>query len=326
MDIRSMLWIDKYRPKSLDELVTSEDMMAIFKDYITKQEIPNLILYGPPGGGKSTFARILTSKNGLLQHPDDNLLALNGSAKESKGIGYVEDVMEPFLKIPPMQDKFKIVFIDEGDYLTDAALHSLRGIIEKYQERYGRFIITCNYLSKLPEAIQSRFRKYHFKQIPKDFVIEYCKDILEKESIKFDKNDILFIIDSLYPDVRQIIDSLQENSFSGELKVNRNIILSNEKAIIGAFIEMLKFITDNQGSKAKQKISIISQLVENEDINYRNIYNELFGSNIPANIKILINKASNEHRDCFIPKMHFMSLVLDSFTQYKKFLDLSSKG
>ena len=185
MDIVNALWVEKYRPKKLEDLVLPESYRLDFEKCIKNKNIGNIIFAGPPGSGKTTIARILASRRGVLNHPSDNLLEMNGSSKESRGINFVDQVIEPFLKIPPAgKDNFKIVFIDEADFLTDASFKSLRGIIEAYHEQ-NRFVLTCNYLSKIPDPVQSRFQTYMFKQMPIDFVVDYYKKMLDTENIKY---------------------------------------------------------------------------------------------------------------------------------------------
>lgn len=118
MSLVESLWVEKYRPKTIKDVVFSEGHSEDFERYVNNGEIPNLCLYGPPGGGKTTISLILSSPYGVLKNPDDNLLELNGSAQSSRGISFVENTIVPFLKLPPFgKDKHKIVFIDEADYL-----------------------------------------------------------------------------------------------------------------------------------------------------------------------------------------------------------------
>ena len=210
-DIIESLWIEKYRPKKLDDLVLPEQYMNDFRKIIERGSLPNLLLSGPPGGGKSTLARVLCSKHGVLQNKKDNLLYINGSARKSRGIGFVDDVIEPFLKHPPSRDDFRVVFIDEADNLTGDSYNSLRAVIEKYHVAYGRFIFTCNYISKIPDAIQSRFIQYIFRQIPKDFIFDYCIKILMSENIEYVDKDVKMIVNNLYPDVRKIVNVVQRS-------------------------------------------------------------------------------------------------------------------
>jgi DNA polymerase III delta prime subunit len=325
MEILNTLWVEKYRPRTLEELVLPEDVMGEFKQYILKRQIPNLLFSGPPGSGKSTLARILCSKNGIISSPDDNLLEINGSAKETRGISFVQDTIEPFLKVPPLGDGYKIVFIDEADYLTDASAHSLRAVIEKYSEK-ARFILTCNYLSKIPDAIQSRFTSYSFKQFPIDFVIKYCKNILVKENVKHDDKTLKYIVDNLYPDVRRIVNSLQRCSTTGELKVNKDIVQTNEKMLVSLIMEVINFIQSNQDHKLNATIgSIVQLLTSNQDLEFRSVYVDLFNRpETPIPAKIIVNKFTNSHQDCLVPSMHALAMVyeiieiLQKYKQIKK--------
>ncbi len=228
MEIINSLWVEKYRPKTIEDLVLPDQYKEDFKKGIQDKEIPHILLYGPPGSGKSSLARILSSKTGVMNNPKDNLLEINGSAKETRGISYVQDGIEPFLRVPPAgKDKHKIVFIDEFDFFTEQAFSSLRNVIEKYTQT-GRFLLTCNYISKIPDAIQSRVQSYKFDKIPVSYVINFCSNILNKENIKFDIKDVNFVVESLYPDIRKIVNSLQKSSITGELKINKDIVGYNK--------------------------------------------------------------------------------------------------
>jgi len=321
MELVNSLWVEKYRPRKLDDLVLEETQKDTFTKYIQKREIPHCLFTGPAGSGKTTLAQILASKNGVLQNPADNLLEINGSGKETRGISYVDDVIEPFLKIPLIGggDNYKIVFIDEADFLTDAAFKSLRHVIEKYSQA-SRFVFTLNYISKVPDPVVSRFQVFVFKQIPIKFISEYCKKILEAEKIEYDKMDVDFVVEGLYPDVRKIVNALQKSSASGKLKISKDIVQTEEKLIVSSVLETISSISRNEMNRVGKEMTTIVNLLNNESIDYRNIYSTLFFSgSVPGNAKIIINKYSNQHQDSLIPQMHFMGMMFEVIQVLKEY-------
>ena len=326
MEITNSLWVEKFRPKKLEDLVLPENYKKDFVECVQRKEIGNLLLSGSPGSGKTALTRILCSKEGIIQNREDNVLELNGSSKESRGISFVNDVIEPYLKIPVARpDNYKIVFIDEADFLTEASFSSLRNILEKYSA-HARFIFTCNYISKIPEAIQSRCQHYVFKQMPIEFVIEYCKGILTSEKISFEEKDLKFIIDNLYPDIRRIVNTLQRSSLSSKLVTDRSISLSSEKIIISNVVEIISFIQSEQDHKINNVINNLVKMLGEMDLDFRTIYSDLFfRAEVPTNAKIIINKYSNSHADCLLPNMHFLSCTFDMIQGLQKYKALTGK-
>ncbi|HUU87783.1 MAG TPA: AAA family ATPase [Candidatus Glassbacteria bacterium] len=319
-ELMDSMWVEKYRPKKLEDLALPERYTLDFKRMIAKCELPNLLFSGPPGGGKTTLARVLCSNTGVLFRKDDNMLSVNGSSRKTRGIGFVDDVIEPFLKHPPGGDKYKVVFIDEADKLTADGYDSLRALIEKYHVAYGRFIFTCNYLSRIPDPIQSRFIPYVFSQIPKEFVLRYCKTILEAEKVDYKDADIQVAITNLYPDVRKIVNALQRASWEGKLKLSEKDVITNERKIVTFIRQIISFIEKGQANKLGSVVNSIVEIVSGQDLEYRNVYTELFfGNNIPAPAKIIINKYSNRHQNALVPHMHFMAMIFDIINSLQAF-------
>jgi replication factor C small subunit len=324
--VTNSLWVERFRPKKLEDLVLPENYKNDFRTSIQKREISHTLLSGSPGSGKTALTRIICSKEGIIQNREDNVLELNGSARETRSIAYVNDVIEPYLKIPVGKpDLYKIVFIDEADFLTSDSFSSLRNILEKYSA-HARFIFTCNYISKIPEAIQSRCQHYVFKQMPIEFVNNYCKNILNTEKISFEEKDLKFIIDTLYPDIRRIVNTLQKSSWSGKLVTDRNISLSSEKTIISGVVEIISFIQSGQDHKINGVMNNIVKLLGELDLDFRAIYSDLFfRDTVPAHAKIIINKYSNGHADCLIPNQHFLAMIFEIIQVLQKYKSLTGK-
>lgn len=311
MNLEDSIWVEKFRPKELKDLILPDNYRAKFEEYIKEKRVPHLLFIGPPGSGKSTLARILSSKNGILNSPKSNLLIANGSSKKCKSITYTDEVIEPFLRHPPHGDKLKIVFIDEADKLTQDSYDALRGPMEKYVKQ-SRFIWTGNYISKIPGPIQSRFQVFKFQQISIDYVFQYCRNILDSEKVKYSENDLTYIVKGLYPDVRKIVNSLEQSTVNGELIFNANILKTKEKEIIKLVVEIIDSINNKQNNRINKLITGMLDLLNESDLDFGEIYQTLFYTkSIPVPAKIVINKYTNNHGNCLVPSMHFMSMIFE---------------
>ena len=180
--------------------------------------------------------------------------------------------------------------------------------------------MTCNYVSVIPEPVRSRFTHYIFKQIPKEFAISYAQEILLAENIEYEEKDVAFMINQLYPDIRQMIDSLQRYSKmkpkdpkkSGRLDVNKELVTTNEKKIMANVLEIIGFIANGEDKKIGRPVGNVVEILKGEDLEYRSLYTQLFFmEKFPAPAKIVVNKYSNSHNGCLIPTMHFMAMVFE---------------
>jgi len=208
---KHLLWCEKYRPTTLDEYVFhDEGHKKAFSQMVADKTIPHLLLSGVQGSGKTTIAQILIDEIGF---ESADVLVINASDENS--VDHMRDVIKGFISTFAMGG-FKIILMEEADYLSQPA----QAVLRKYMEdpiSQARFILTCNYDHKIMPALKSRSQHYRFKAGNKNDITEFCAKILISEDITFDLDKLDKYIAVGYPDIRKIVNLLQQNSISGQL-------------------------------------------------------------------------------------------------------------
>ena len=205
------LWVEKYRPATIGEYVFHDPMQKeSIEEMIKSQTIPHLLLSGVQGSGKTTLARILISE---LHIDDTDVLEINAS--DERGIDVFRETIKNFCNAAPMGE-FKVVHLEEADALTPQAQRALKSYMEEVSD-YVRFIMTCNTVSKIIPPIRSRCQEFFFKASDPNDVAEYVVTILAAEKIKFDLDTIDEYISIAHPDVRKLVNMIQQNSRGGVL-------------------------------------------------------------------------------------------------------------
>lgn len=253
------LLAEAYRPTTLDGYIfTSPELKTAINRFIKKQEIPNLLLSGTQGTGKTTLSRILVTELGIQ---DIDVLTINASLM---GVDDIRNKIEPFVKKMGFS-KFKLVQLEEADRISLAGQQSLRSIIEDSSDKV-RWIATCNFPNKIIPPLLSRFQHFHIESLPEDDLIEYILDVVEREGLTFnEENDLLSHIDTYTPDVRKILNSIDQHTT--ENKVIEKLSSSVSSSDADEFLEILK------SGKAKRKIDRLLELAVNVD---QNNYEEFF--------------------------------------------------
>jgi replication factor C small subunit len=218
---KNNLWVEKYRPTSLEELVLDPLHKDIIHKFVKEKSIPNLLLSGGVGTGKTTISKI------LIGTIDCDSLILNASS--DRGIDIVRNRIQMFASMSSFK-KWKIVFMDEADLLTPESFFALRNLMETYSQN-TRFIFTANYINKIIEPIRSRCQIMEFKSLPKEFIIKKLSDILAKEKIEYDNTDLGILVDTYYPDIRSMINSLQMHTIDNRWKLQSVGFRDNEKVL-----------------------------------------------------------------------------------------------
>lgn len=205
------LWIEKYRSETLDEYIGNDAIKSRIADCIAKNDIPHFIFAGSAGTGKTTLAKL------IVKNIQCDYLYLNAS--DENGIDTIRDKVKGFASTASFQP-LKVVILDESDFLTQPAQAALRNLIEEYSA-YTRFILTCNYVERLIEPLQSRCELHMLKPPTKGAVAKHlCLNVLDVENITYDMKDVAQIINVFYPDVRSILKTLQQFSKNGKLVVD----------------------------------------------------------------------------------------------------------
>jgi replication factor C small subunit len=205
------LWVEKYRPKNVDGYVfRDENQKAQVESWIKQGSIPHLLLSGSPGIGKTTLAKLLLNE---LEIPQYDILEINASRE--RGIGEVRERITNFIQMMPF-GPFKVVLLDEADYLTPEAQAAMRGVMEEYSGT-SRFILTCNHPNQIIPAIHSRCQQFHFEKIDQTEFTARAATILVEEGIDFDLDNLDTFVKATYPDLRKCINMVQQNCRDGQL-------------------------------------------------------------------------------------------------------------
>jgi len=304
--ILDKLWVEKYRPQNIDGVVLEPEQKGFLTTCLQNGEVPHLLFIGPAGSGKTTTARIICDE--IIKDSMD-ILELNGS--DDTGVAVVRDEIKGFLQVPAFQSPHKIVYIDEFDYMTQNAQASLRNMMEKYAS-IGRFICTGNYINKIMDPLQSRFQIFEMKTISEEFALEFCEKILKNENVEYDQATVRMVVQSLIPDVRKVINTLQKCVINGKLTtIDKDSITSIEKKIIGLICVICDNIgTDNQKRAIDTNINEIHKKLGEGVPDFLAMYQSLFNNpQIPPWAKIAVNKYGNMHNSSALPQIHFTAMV-----------------
>ena len=296
------LWVEKYRPKSLEEYVGNESIKLQFADFINRGEIPHLLLHARAGTGKTTAGKI------LVNHLDCDYLYINAS--DENNVETVRTKIKSFISSVSFK-KWKIVFLDESDALSASSQHALRNMMEHYSAS-SRFILTCNYPEKVIDPIQSRCTTFEVYPPSKQEVAKRLVNILTEEGVEYELRDIGTIVNGSYPDIRRVIASAQSQVIDGKLKLSESARV--ELDYMGKVLEVLK-----SDGTPKSKFNKIRQIIADSKVRtfddfYRYLYDnieEIAEEGIQAPVILEIAKAMRGDINCVDKEINVMAMIIE---------------
>ena len=228
VNTENSLLVEKYRPTKLKNYVGNENIKKSISKYLEQNDIQNLIFYGPAGTGKTTLAKL------IIKNLDCDHIYINAS--DERGIETIRDKVSGFASVASFKS-LKVVILDEADFLTIQAQASLRNIIETFS-RTTRFIMTCNFVERIIDPLQSRCQVLKIVPPTKKDVAKHLNWICKEESIKHDINDLVPLVNQYYPDLRKCINTIQLSTQDNILKLDKSILVSSN--YIDKVIDKLK--------------------------------------------------------------------------------------
>jgi len=272
---KEFLWVEKYRPLNIDDCVLPKGLIKTFREFVNNNEIPNLLLCGSAGVGKTTIARA------LCEQLDADYILINGS--EESGIDVLRNKIKGFASTVSLSGGRKVVILDEADYLNPQSTQpALRGFIEEFSKNC-RFIFTCNFANRIISPLHSRCSVIEFKipkqetpEVARNFMVR-VQNILEQEGVEYDPKVIVELITKYIPDWRRVLNELQRYSAGGTIDVG---ILSSSADI--HIDEVLDCIKTKNFTKLRKWV--VNNMDNDPHVVFRKVYDRLDDVLTPAGV------------------------------------------
>jgi DNA polymerase III delta prime subunit len=306
------LWVEKYRPQTIDECVLPESLKKTFKDYVSKGQLPTFLLCGTAGVGKTTIAKALCNEVGA------DYIMINGS-DEGRSIDTLRTTIKNFASTVSLTDAKKVVIVDEADYMnSDSVQPALRNFIEQFSGNCS-FIFTCNFKNRIIEPLHSRCAVIEFKIDSKDkqeiaaTFFKRATTILKQEGIEFDPKVVSELIIKHFPDYRRILNELQRYSVSGKIDTGILVNLGQE-----SFKQLVKDMKEKDFPEVRKWVS------KNSELGTAQIFRELYDNasvvmqdiSIPQLVLIL---AEYQYKSAFVAdqEINIMAALTEVMSQCK---------
>ena len=298
--MNNSLWVEKYRPTTLDTYIGNDHLKSKVKVYLESGDLPHLLLYGKAGTGKTTLAKL------LVNNIECDHLYINAS--DENNVDTVRTKVKNFASTIGFKD-FKIIILDECDYITPNAQAALRNLMETFS-RHCRFILTCNFVERIIDPIQSRCQLFEIIPPSKTEVAQRLNEILEEEEINYELQDLKILIDSNYPDIRRTINSAQRNVVNLQLKLDTISIIQNDYKL--KLLEILKIEDKKNAFKNIRQLLADNQVRDFADL-FRLLYDEVdtYGKGHIAECILIIAKYELSDGQVIDKEINAMAMIIE---------------
>ena len=270
------LLVEKYRPTVLQDYVGNEQVKETIQKYLDQNDIQNFIFYGPAGTGKTTLAKL------IVKNLDCDYLYINAS--DENGIDTIREKVKGFASAASWNG-IKVVILDEADFITINGQAALRNVIETFS-RSTRFILTCNFIERIIDPIQSRCQVLKIVPPSKSVIAKHLADVMGKESISHNIKEVATIVNKNYPDVRKMLNTIQLSNQDGKLKIDESVLASNNYTK-----EVLKELTQTKNWIKIRQIIADSGVKDFEEL-YRLLFEHIsvYAKNKEGSVTIILNE------------------------------------
>ena len=300
MKTEHTLWVEKYRPSNLDTYIGNDQLKGKVKVYLESGDLPHLLLFGKAGTGKTTLAKL------LVNNIDCDYLYINAS--DENNVETVRSKVKNFASTMGFKD-YKVIILDECDYITPNAQAALRNLMETFS-KHCRFILTCNFVERIIDPIQSRCQTFQVIPPNKNDVAKHLHNILTDEGVSYEREDLAILVNSGYPDIRRVINGAQRQSVDGKLVIDKQSIVENDYK--------LKLLEILEKQDKKSAFNNVRQLMANAKVTdfadlFRLLYDEVdtYGKGHIAECILIIAKYELSDAQVVDKEINAMAMIIE---------------